>query len=114
MSIESKAQAVKNLAIGLGVIAVGAGIIYLLSKLVGGLGEGRKKIEEGAGFLFGTSNESTAGTWLYDTMNGGPTPADSFDEAQAVKTCNLIWAQTGELRSATCQRLRDEGKLTPP
>lgn len=98
----------RNLAIAAGVIAALVGVVWLVKKLQ----PLAQKAEEAGGFLFGSDAAPvTLGTWMYDSLHD---PAAAFDETQAVTTCNLIWRQKGTLTGPVCQKLRDEGKLSPP
>lgn len=98
----------RNLAIGAAVVAALVAVVWVVKKLKP-LGEAAA---EAGGFLFGAdAAPSTLGTWIYDSLHN---PAAAFDEAQAIATCNVIWRQKGALTGPICQKLRAEGKLSPP
>ena len=117
MSLLATGAGVKNLAIGAAILGALLLAVWVVRK-------GNQVLDataEGAGFLFGTNKDSTLGTWLYDVLNRPDLPANQIyakwgitDEAQAIKTCNLLWKNNGEVRGEVCQYLRDAGKLTPP
>lgn len=118
MSILATGAGVKNLAIGVAILVAVAGAIWLVRR-------GNQVLDataQGAGFLFGTSKDSTLGTWLYDVLNRPDLPANRLyakwgitDEATAIKSCNLLWKNNGEARMGeVCRYLRDAGQLTPP
>lgn len=108
--ISQVGSGVKNLAIGVAVAAAVGVVVYALVK-------GKKIVEaakEAGGFVFGTSQTQTLGTWLYEKFSSTPTPSASATEAQEVKTCNAILRAQGRVISPRCQQLLRDGKLTRP
>jgi len=119
MSIATTGAGVKNLAIGVAIL----GGLVLAVYLIRNAAAAAQKVANAGAFLFGASGEATLGTWLYDKFNtpGLARSSDPVlakwgiaDEAQAIKTCNAIWAQNGEVKGEVCVYLREQGKLTPP
>lgn len=96
---------VKDLAIGIG-IAAGVGVVvYAIVK-------GSKIVDtakEAGGFVFGTNQDATLGTWLYEKFNA---PLITDPEAQQIRSCNAILRDKGRVISPVCQQLLREGKLT--
>ena len=64
---------------------------------------------EAGGFVFGTSNDATLGTWIYEKFNA---PLATDPQAQQIKTCTAILRDRGQVISPVCQQLQREGKLT--
>lgn len=119
MSIAATGQGVKNLAIGVAIL----GGVVLAVYLIRNAADAARKVANAGAWLFGASDEATVGTWLYDKFNtpGLSRSTDAVlakwgivDEVQAIKTCNAIWSQNGEVKGEVCVYLRDQGKLTAP
>lgn len=70
----------RNLAIAAGIVAA-IGVAWWLVKKSGQVAQA---VGEGAGFLTGTSNESSLGSWLYDVTH--PEKPAYWDASQAEKT----------------------------
>jgi hypothetical protein len=103
----------RNLAIGAGVLIAIVAVVYLVKKFKAGADAAIGAVSDAGGFLFGSDTApQTLGTWLYDATH--PEAPATLDEAQAIKSCNLIWKQKGNVTSSICQGLRDAGKLTAP
>lgn len=105
------ATGTKNAAIGIGILAALAAVAYLAYKAYQGAAAVGHAAQQAGGYLFGTSQTSTIGTDLYGAIN--PTQP-YFDEAQAIKTCNLDFQRTGQVRGSICQQLQAAGKLDAP
>lgn len=126
MSVASTGAGVKNLAIGVAIFTVVAGLVYLYSK--------RKEIADAVDITSdknlayrGASavtrvvtgdKQATVGTaafGLVDSVKGWfGASEDDKREAAAISACNVAWAKYGKVGSAECLALKDAGKLTPP
>lgn len=97
MSIESKAGAIKSLGIGVALIA-GVYVVYLL---LDELKKTKKTAEQGAAYLFGTSDTATLGTDLYSVLHD-----ETFvpDPDQQLKTCLAVYNQKGSVQSDVCKQ----------
>lgn len=96
---------VKDLAIGVGIAAAVGVVVYAVVK-------GKKIVDvaqEGAGFVFGTSQTATLGTWLNEKFSREPAATDP--EAQQIASCSAILRDKGRVISPVCQKLQREGKL---
>lgn len=102
---------VKNFAIGAGIIVIGIALIYFSRKISDLVGKSAEAVKDSADYVLGQSNDSSLGSDLFGVLNSAPS---SYDEQQAIKSCNIQWARYGEVRGDICNRLKAEGKLTPP
>lgn len=100
MSVESKAGAVKNFAVGVGILAAIGAVVYLVSKL----GDTKKKVEDGAAYLFGKSDTATLGTDIFNFLNPlADEVPPSVTEDQTLKTCLAIYNSKGAVQSDRCK-----------
>lgn len=100
MSIESKAGAVKNFAFGVGILAALGVVVYLVSKM----GDTKKKVEDGANYLFGKSDTATLGTDIFNYLNPNADEIPMFVTAdQELKTCLAIYNSKGAVQSDRCK-----------
>lgn len=103
--ISQLGSGVKNLAIGVGIAAAVGVVVYAVVK-------GKKIVDaakDAGGFVFGTRQDATLGTWIYEKFNA---PLATDPEAQQIRTCNAILRDKGRVISPVCQQLQRDGKLT--
>lgn len=102
---------VKDLAIGIGIAAAVAGVVYFVVKGKKAIDDAGDALKKGIGYVFGIDSlnpNASIGTDLFNATHSEPA---YFDEAQAVKGCQAIFDRNGRVVGPICQKLLAEGKI---
>lgn len=102
---------VKDLAIGIGIVAAVAGIVYVAVKGKKAVDDATDAVKKGIGYVFGIDSlnpNASIGTDLFNATHAEPS---SFDEPQAIKSCQAILDRNGRVIGPICQQLLRQGKL---